>query len=49
MVERLGEMKKGEERGLRKGAERGERKEKETKRQFGEKEGLRNPPFFRIF
>ena len=36
----------GEERGLRKGAERGY--ENETKRQFEEKEGLRDPPFFRI-
>ena len=43
MVKRLGEMRKGEERGLRKGAERGQIKEKE-KRQFEEKEGLRDPP-----
>ena len=35
MVERLGEMRKG----------RRERIEKGTKRQFEEKEGLRDPPF----
>ena len=47
MVERLGEMGKGEERGLRKGArERIEKRERDKK--FEEKEGLRNYPFFRI-
>ena len=34
MVERLGEMRKGSREGI----------EKETKRQFEEKEGLRGPP-----
>ena len=39
MVERLGEMRKGRiEKGSREGIE------KETKRQFEEKEGLRDPP-----
>ena len=45
MVERLGEMGKGEERGLRKGArERIEKRERDKK--IEEKEGLRNCPFF---
>ena len=39
---------KGEERGLRMGAERGERKEKETKRQFENKEGLRDTPVLKF-
>ena len=38
MVERLGEMRKRIEKGSREGME------KETKRQFEEKEGLRDPP-----
>ena len=46
MVERLGEMRKGRreriEKGIREGIEKRER-------QFEEKEGLRDPPFFRIF
>ena len=41
MVERLGEMRKGEESGLRKGSEGIEKRE----RQSEEKEGLRDPPF----
>ena len=48
MVDRLGEMRKGEERGLRNVAERIIQK-RETKRQFEEKEDLRDPPFYRIF
>ena len=40
MVERLGIMWKGEERGLRR-----EQREEETKRKFEEKEGLRDSPF----
>ena len=54
MVERLGEMRKGRreriEKGSRERIEKGSREgiEKETKRQFEEKEGLRDPPFIRI-
>ena len=47
MVERLGEMRKGRrevEKRIREGIEK-----REKKRQFEEKEGLRDPPFFRIF
>ena len=40
MVERLGEMRKGSR-------ERIEKRERDKK--FEEKEGLRDPPFFRIF
>ena len=44
MVERLGEMRKWGRERIEKGSrERGYRKE--TKRQFEEKEGLRDPPF----
>ena len=42
MVERLGEMKKGRNERIEKGSREGI--EKETKRQFKEKEGLRDPP-----
>ena len=63
MIERLGEMREGRrerrlriEKGSRERIEK-EKEEKETKRQFEEKEGLRAPPpppllplfFFRIF
>ena len=41
MVERLGEMKKGSRERIEKGSREGI--EKETKRQFEEKEGLRDP------
>ena len=47
MVERLGEMSKGRRERIEKGSREGI--EKETKRQFEEKEGLRDPPFFLIF
>ena len=44
MVERLGEMRKGRKERFEKGSR--ERIEKrETKRQFEEKEGLRDSPF----
>ena len=43
MVERLGEMRKGRRERIEKGSREGI--EKETKRQFEEKEGLRDPPF----
>ena len=42
MVERLGEMKKGIRERIEKGSREGI--EKETKRQFEEKEGLRDAP-----
>ena len=42
MVERLGEMKKGRREEIEKGSREGI--EKETKRQFEEKEGLRDTP-----
>ena len=42
MVERLGEMRKGRRERIEKGSREGI--EKETKRQFEEKEGLRDPP-----
>ena len=42
MVERLGEMRKGRRERIEKGIREGI--EKETKRQFEEKEGLRDPP-----
>ena len=45
MVERLGEMRKGRREWIKKGSREG--REKETKRQFEEKEGQR-PPFIRI-
>ena len=41
MVERLGEMWKGRRERIEKGSREGI--EKETKRQFEEKEGLRDP------
>ena len=43
MVERLGEMWKGRRERIEKGSREGI--EKETKRQFEEKEGLRDPSF----
>ena len=42
MVERLGEMRKGRRERIEKGSREGI--EKETKRQFEEKDGLRDPP-----
>ena len=42
MVERLGEMRKGRRERIEKGSREGI--EKETKRQFEDKEGLRDPP-----
>ena len=48
MVERLVELRKGRRERIEKGSRERiekERKEKETKRQFEEKEGLRDPPF----
>ena len=42
MVERLGEMRKGRRERIEKESREGI--EKETKRQFGGKEGLRDPP-----
>ena len=42
MVERLGEMRKVRRERIEKGSREGI--EKETKRQFEEKEGLRDPP-----
>ena len=42
MVEGLGEMRKGRRERIEKGIREGI--EKETKRQFEEKEGLREPP-----
>ena len=48
MVERLGEMRKGRRERIEKGSREGIEKEKETKRQFEEKESLRDPPFIRI-
>ena len=42
MEERLGEMRKGRRKRIEKGSREGI--EKETKRQFEEKEGLREPP-----
>ena len=47
MVERLGEMRKGRRERIEEGSTE-RTKEKETKRQFEEKEGLREPPFYRI-
>ena len=46
MVESLGEMRKGRRERIEKGSRKG--LEKETKRQFEEKEGLRETPFIRI-
>ena len=47
MVERLGEMRKGRRERIEKGSREGI--EKVTKRQFEEKEGLRErPPFIRM-
>ena len=42
MVQRLGEIRKGRRERIEKGSREGI--EKETKRQFEEKEGLRDPP-----
>ena len=44
MVERLGEMRKGRKEGIEKGSREGI--EKETKRQFEEKEGMRETPLY---
>ena len=44
MVERLGEMRKGRRERIDKGSREGI--EKETKRQFEEKEGLRETPLY---
>ena len=46
MVERLGEMRNGRRERIEKGSKEGI--EKETTRQFEEKEGLRDPSFIRI-
>ena len=46
IVERLGETRKGRRERIEKGSREGI--EKETKRQFEEKEGLRDPLFIRI-
>ena len=46
MVERLEEMREGRREMIEKGSREGI--EKEKKRQFEEKEGLRDPPFIRI-
>ena len=46
MVERLGEMRKRRRERIEKGSREGI--EKETKTQFEEKEGLRDPPFIGI-
>ena len=43
MVEGLGEMRKGGRERIEKGSREGI--EKEIKRQFEEKEGLRDPPY----
>ena len=51
LIRRAREARENEEtekRGLTKGVERGQRKEKETKRQFEDKEGLRESPFFKF-
>ena len=42
MVQRLGELRKGRRERIKKGGREGIKKE--TKRQFEEKEGLRDPP-----
>ena len=47
MVERLGEMRKGRRERIENGSREGI--EKETKRQFEEKEGLRDPPILQVF
>ena len=44
MVERLGEMRKGRRERVEKGSREGV--EKETKKQFEEKEGLRETPLY---
>ena len=44
--EAIGEMRKGRRERIEKGSTEGI--EKETKRQFEETEGLRDPPFIRI-
>ena len=44
VVQRLGEMRKGRRERIEKGS--GEGIEKEIIRQFEEKEGLRDPPFY---
>ena len=44
MVERLGEMRKGRRERIENGSR--EEIEKETKRQFEEKEGLRETPLY---
>ena len=44
MVERLGEMRKGRRERIERGSREGS--EKETKRQFEEKEGLRETPLY---
>ena len=46
MVERLGEMRKGRRERIEKGSREGI--EKETKRQFEEKEGLRDVAEFKL-
>ena len=45
MVERLGEMRKGRRERIEKGSRERIREKRETKRQFEEKEGLRDTPF----
>ena len=47
MVERLGKMRKGRRERIEKGSREGI--EKETKRQFEEKEGLRETPLYLNF
>ena len=44
MVERLGEIRKGRRERIERGSREGS--EKETKRQFEEKEGLRETPLY---
>ena len=45
MVERLGEMRKGRRERIEKGSRERIIEKRETKRQFEEKAGLRDPPF----
>ena len=50
MVERLGGKRKGKRERIEKGSREGIQKiERDKKTQFEEKEGLRDPPFFKDF
>ena len=49
MVERLGEMRKGRRERIEKGSRERIEKKRKHKRQFEEKEGLRDPFFFLNF